>query len=680
MALDFRASQFRGAKFISSGSTGTGAKLLFYDISADSTTTPNIGEINTAKFNTGSIGTDIFLYVSGNIGGNATEPNKTVLPNVVLSGTLWMKTSSLNTLPVIYNSGRTGGIVVDANIMSLAENKVVQTGNLSDAGSAFTDTFLFVSGGIGRKGVSNSRGIATFGGDVHISGNLSVAGTASNTYWESSASNYIYTTGSVLVSGSVYLRGASNVYTGLFIPDQTRPTYLGVDNIINDLFLKAASATAGGTLGGGAINLYAGTGGVASGTLNSTSPGGTISLIAGEGGTSTNLGTSAQSSGGGIAFTAGNGAINNVTSSRAGGTGGAFSFSAGTGGAQAGAAGISGSGGIGGSVSMVAGQGGTSDSSGGRTGAGGNFSISAGSGGDQDSTDGINTGNGGLIQFYAGNGGICSSGSSGNGGNAIFAAGAGGTIYNGGRSGIGGHITMSAGQAIGLGAAFPETTNQAGSVGFFGGSTVTNLLFLSGSDLIFGVDDNSGTTQTFRRVVFNKGTSNPPNDTFFYVSGVKDGKARGVSGSVAVFNGDVVISGNLYFSGSVRRYTNYVSIGYYVSTTATSSNPQVAGQTVLSQSEIPTSSVVLRGVLSSTTSSTTASIRLYNVTSGSFVHIGGAGVTTLNTVSTTPVQIQSVNLFTATNFGTGSNIYEVQVYTATGSQQAVFGGAQFVCT
>jgi hypothetical protein len=63
MTLDFRASQIQTNKLISSGSSGTatGASLLIYPHSADDATAPNQGYINQAAFNTGSIGTDIFL-------------------------------------------------------------------------------------------------------------------------------------------------------------------------------------------------------------------------------------------------------------------------------------------------------------------------------------------------------------------------------------------------------------------------------------------------------------------------------------------------------------------------------------------------------------------------------------------------------------------------------------------
>jgi hypothetical protein len=64
MVFDFRASQIRTNKLITSGSTGTPAKLLVYDISADGTPA-NQGNINTSSFGVDSIGSDTFIYVSG---------------------------------------------------------------------------------------------------------------------------------------------------------------------------------------------------------------------------------------------------------------------------------------------------------------------------------------------------------------------------------------------------------------------------------------------------------------------------------------------------------------------------------------------------------------------------------------------------------------------------------------
>ena len=132
MTLDFRASQIQTNKLISSGSSGTatGASLLIYPHSADDATAPNQGYINQAAFNTGSIGTDIFLYVSG---------------------------------------------------------------------------------GISQKNIGNSHAITCFGGDVHISGNLSVDGSSpggggSSFFW-SPSDLFIEASGSLAITGSGYFKG-----------------------------------------------------------------------------------------------------------------------------------------------------------------------------------------------------------------------------------------------------------------------------------------------------------------------------------------------------------------------------------------------------------------------------------------------------------------------------------------
>lgn len=133
MPIDFRASQIQTNKLISSGSTGTptGARLVVYPHVADDGTSPNQGYINQSVFVTSSIGTDIFLYVSG---------------------------------------------------------------------------------GIGERNVGGAQSITCFGGDVHISGNLTVNGTSpgggggSNFFW-SPSNPFIEASGSLAITGSGYFKG-----------------------------------------------------------------------------------------------------------------------------------------------------------------------------------------------------------------------------------------------------------------------------------------------------------------------------------------------------------------------------------------------------------------------------------------------------------------------------------------
>lgn len=81
MATDFRASQIRTNRIITSGSTGTPASLLIYDYDQDGTP-PNQGNIDSS-FDTSQVGADAFVYISG------SEDRRTVIGGgLTLSGTI----------------------------------------------------------------------------------------------------------------------------------------------------------------------------------------------------------------------------------------------------------------------------------------------------------------------------------------------------------------------------------------------------------------------------------------------------------------------------------------------------------------------------------------------------------------------------------------------------------------
>ena len=78
MPIDFRADQVQTNKIIVTGSTPQNT-LLIYGIGADGSP-PNQGIIKPSIFDTGSIGTDVFLFVSGVIGGkDGTDAGITVI-------------------------------------------------------------------------------------------------------------------------------------------------------------------------------------------------------------------------------------------------------------------------------------------------------------------------------------------------------------------------------------------------------------------------------------------------------------------------------------------------------------------------------------------------------------------------------------------------------------------------
>jgi len=72
-SIDFRADQVQTSKIIVTGSAPE-KTLLIYSIDADGTP-PNQGNIDPTVFNTSSIGSDVFFFVSGAVGGRGgTDP------------------------------------------------------------------------------------------------------------------------------------------------------------------------------------------------------------------------------------------------------------------------------------------------------------------------------------------------------------------------------------------------------------------------------------------------------------------------------------------------------------------------------------------------------------------------------------------------------------------------------
>ena len=111
-----------------------------------------------------------------------------------------------------------------------ADDTPANQGNIDptvfDTGSIGSDVFLFVSGGIGARGGSDPW-ISAFGGDLHISGNLTVDGTIPGgpSFFTEISLNAIETTGSVAmtylfassgaeITGSLAQGAAGNVASG----------------------------------------------------------------------------------------------------------------------------------------------------------------------------------------------------------------------------------------------------------------------------------------------------------------------------------------------------------------------------------------------------------------------------------------------------------------------------------
>lgn len=150
MTFDFRASQLRTPKIIASGSTGTNAKILLYPISADEVPL-NQGNIKTSVFGTGSIGQDVFLYVSGGIGGrNGTSHDISVFGgdahvsgNLFVSGTLITSLGNVAILP----KSSASDLLVGASPNTIFVVDGVGTGSLLAIGALPVTSFQISDGG-----------------------------------------------------------------------------------------------------------------------------------------------------------------------------------------------------------------------------------------------------------------------------------------------------------------------------------------------------------------------------------------------------------------------------------------------------------------------------------------------------------------------------------------------------
>lgn len=134
--------------------------------------------------------------------------------------------------------------------------------------------------------------------------------------------------------------------------------------------------------------------------------------------------------------------------------------------------------------------------------------------------------------------------------------------------------------------------------------------------------------------------------------------------------GQVSITGSASGGGGSSFYRLEV-LDYYATNNI---NTTTAGQVIFPANQF-TGSLVLYGVIANSSATATGSIRLYNVTSGSYVHIGGPGNQYLSVSGVNPTIVSSVNLISASNFNSSSQaIYELQVSSSNGGSTAFFGG------
>lgn len=226
MAKDFKAGQIKTTKIIASKSNSSNASILIY---SESHASNQSGGHSTAMMT--NVGTDVFLFVSGNIGHKGARDHVTLFGgDIVVSGTFFAEkmvaevtnatTSSLfvsgalflselskdipasdvaaNTNQLALYASDSGGISklyfrnsskiselgAQQNIPQFfqapASGSLVTTGSLSLAGTkgyghqtstVGTDVFFFVSGAINSRNTA-VRGTAAFGGDIVVSGSI----------------------------------------------------------------------------------------------------------------------------------------------------------------------------------------------------------------------------------------------------------------------------------------------------------------------------------------------------------------------------------------------------------------------------------------------------------------------------------------------------------------------------
>lgn len=352
MSLDFRASQVQLNKIISSGSTGTGASILVYPITAQDATTPNQGVLSSSAFWTGSIGTDVFMFVSGSVSTRTvggTHGTSVFGGDLVVSG-------NFNVV------GTTNIVAAGAQWIEvgpspkLATTASVAIGITSSALYGGSEGIFFVSGtkDINLDGTGK---YAIFGGTVRISGGLVVG-------------DNISTTPGVAVVGGVIAFTAIAGTEGTGVGQLA----LGPDSNAGALNINAYSPGQNSVaFTGSSMFISAGYGGNCVGGTGAGGIGGTLFVRAGDGGGAGSAGSGGIA--GAISFTAGVGGPSKVAT---GGAGGSTTMVAGTGGTGS-------TGGVGGAVTITAGTGGSGSTAGG---SGGSITINVGRSGSAGGSNG----------------------------------------------------------------------------------------------------------------------------------------------------------------------------------------------------------------------------------------------------------------------------------------------------
>lgn len=231
------------------------------------------------------------------------------------------------------------------------------------------------------------------------------------------------------------------------------------------------------------------------------------------------------------------------------------------------------------------------------------------------------------------------------------------------------------GQRAILSVEFAEGRLLADNTLVLSSSGPSNGIRAEGGTLLVRPDDGSSTA----------GATDYGADNFLFVSGAV-GSRGGLSPGVAVFGGDLHVSGNLTVDGTSPGGGGGLATGKQqvasYSTPATTV-PQVVGQFSWVPADFTSlTSVALRAVLATNgTTNLTGSLQVYNLTSGSFLDLVSTPSVSKHLAFTgsAPTLFTSTNLLAAgTNFDNSSTaVYEVRV-SGSSANTLVVGGVELV--
>lgn len=207
MTIDFRSDQIQTNKIIVTGSTPQ-KTLLIYGIDADASPN-NQGNIDPAVFDTTVVGSDVFLFVSGVIGGkDGTDPGITVIGgdlhvsgNLTIDGTypsgggtnFFTEIDSTHiittsSVAMVYLSSSTGAQITGSLIAPKITGSIQYVDGASTTAFITSSNFIINYNSSGQwelnKTLYASDGTATFG-----TGNASISGSGASSIFTLSGSD-----------------------------------------------------------------------------------------------------------------------------------------------------------------------------------------------------------------------------------------------------------------------------------------------------------------------------------------------------------------------------------------------------------------------------------------------------------------------------------------------------------